>query len=194
MSSNLALFLDRDGTISRNHYYPDSGEFEGPRSVEALELFPWSAGALSILANAGYKLFIVSNQPNFAKGKASLEDISAIHERLLAELQGEGVRLCESYYCLHHPASLIPGYSICDCRKPSPRFLFEAAAKYGLDLARSWMVGDRSSDIECGCRAGVRTIRLQPDHPSSDPRQDIPQPDHYAADLLEAARMIVNWK
>lgn len=146
------------------------------------------------LLSAGFCLFIVSNQPNVAKGKATLESLTAIHERLLAELERGDVRVLESFYCLHHPKSRLPGYSMCDCRKPSPRFLFDAATKYSLDLSRCWMVGDRPADIECGQRAGVRTIRLQPDHPSSDPRNDSPLPDHFAENLMEAATMIINGK
>jgi D-glycero-D-manno-heptose 1,7-bisphosphate phosphatase len=73
-----AVFLDRDGVVNRNVFYPDSGEFESPRSVEAFELFPWTLEALRRLCDAGYALFIVSNQPNFAKGKSPMEPLQEI--------------------------------------------------------------------------------------------------------------------
>jgi D-glycero-D-manno-heptose 1,7-bisphosphate phosphatase len=194
MTTNQAIFLDRDGTINRNLFYPDTQEFEGPREPGELEIYPWTISAMLSLQNAGFCLFIVSNQPNFAKGKTTQESLEAIHGRLIADLKLGGVRIVESFYCLHHPKSEIPGYSTCDCRKPSPRFLFDAAAKYDLELSRSWMVGDRPADIECGRRAGVRTIRLLPDHASPDPRNELPSPDCFAENLLDAATMIINGK
>jgi D-glycero-D-manno-heptose 1,7-bisphosphate phosphatase len=194
MTSGRAVFLDRDGTINRNLFYSDTAQFEGPRADGELQLYPWTISAMASLRNAGYSLMIVSNQPNFAKGKTPLDSLRAIHEKLIAELRRGDVEVVESYYCLHRPNSEVPGYSTCDCRKPSPRFLFDSAAKYDLDLSRSWMVGDRPTDIECGRRAGVRTIRLQPDHPSPDPRSDLPRPDYFAENLLEAASIIIHGK
>jgi D-glycero-D-manno-heptose 1,7-bisphosphate phosphatase len=83
---------------------------------------------------------------------------------------------------------LLPGYSACDCRKPSPKFLLDAAADYDLDLAQSWMVGDRPTDIECGLRAGVKTIRIAPDHPGQVDQSV--QPHYDAANLLDASNVI----
>ena len=192
MSSAKAVFLDRDGVINRNVFYADSGIFEGPRSSQDLELYPWTIPALGALMKAGYCLFIVSNQPNFAKGKTSLEATTSLHQDLLAKLELADVQICESYFCFHHPESLVAGYSSCDCRKPSPKLLLDAASKFEIDLSASWMIGDRSTDVECGRRAGVQTIRLQPDHPASDPQLDNPLPDHFALDLLEASTIILN--
>lgn len=194
MASDRAVFLDRDGTLNRNLFYSDTEEFEGPRSAEEFQLFPWSIEALTALKQAGFCLFIVSNQPNYAKGKSTLDSLAGIQERLVSELNRADIQLLDSYYCLHHPDSLLPGYSKCDCRKPSPRFLFEAAEKYAIDMAGSWMVGDRPADVECGFRAGVRTIRITPDHPSSHPQSDLPKADYYASDLLVAARIILDEK
>jgi D-glycero-D-manno-heptose 1,7-bisphosphate phosphatase len=192
MPSDRAVFLDRDGTINRNRYYPDSGEFEGPRSADEFELYPWSIPALAALSQAGYSLIVVSNQPNFAKGKSTLESLLEIQERLVRELKNSGTQLLDSYYCYHHPESLVPGFSKCSCRKPSPDFIFAAVRSYGIDVSRSWMVGDRPTDIECGYRAGLRTIRIEPDHPSADPHNDWPKAHYYAADLLAASRIILN--
>jgi D-glycero-D-manno-heptose 1,7-bisphosphate phosphatase len=183
-----AVFLDRDGVVNRNVFYPDSGEFESPRSVEAFELFPWTLEALRRLCDAGYALFIVSNQPNFAKGKSPMEPLQEIGDEFISRAKENGSVILASYYCYHHPNSLLPGYSACDCRKPSPKFLLDAAAEYDLDLAQSWMVGDRPTDIECGLRAGVKTIRIAPVHPGQVD-QGV-QPHYDAANLLEAANII----
>ena len=192
MPSDRAVFLDRDGTINRNRYYPDSGEFEGPRSADDLELYPWSIPALKALKQAGYCLFIVSNQPNFAKGKSTLASLAEIHQKLLIELKRSDIYLLDCYYCYHHPQSQVPGYSECVCRKPSPEFIFKAVREHGIDLSRSWMVGDRPTDVECGYRAGLRTICIEPDHPSADPRNDRPKADYYVSDLLAASRIILD--
>jgi D-glycero-D-manno-heptose 1,7-bisphosphate phosphatase len=192
MLSAPAVFLDRDGTINRNRYYPDSGEFEGPRSAEDLELYPWSIPALTALKHAGYHLLIVSNQPNFAKGKSTLASLAEIQAKFVGELKHSDIDFLDCYYCYHHPDSLVPGYSECVCRKPSPEFIFSAAKKYGIDLSSSWMVGDRRTDVECGFRAGLRTIRIKPDHPSPDPQSDWPKADFYGSELLEASRIILN--
>ena len=194
MLSDHAVLLDRDGTINRNVFYPDSGEFEGPRSADEFELYSWSLPALTALKQAGYCLFIVSNQPNFAKGKSTLASLAEIHQKLLIELKRSDIDFLDCYYCYHHPKSQVPGYSECDCRKPSPKFIFDAARQYAIDLNRSWMVGDRSTDIECGQRAGVRTVRLTPDHPSTDPQSDLPKADYYAPDLKAASSIILNAK
>jgi D-glycero-D-manno-heptose 1,7-bisphosphate phosphatase len=192
MHRNRAVFLDREGVINRNLFYPDSGEFEGPRSVTDLELYPWTIPSLIALQASGFSLFIISNQPNYAKGKSSLETMNAIHEKLLEELDAAAIQILESYYCFHHPKSLFPEYANCDCRKPSPRFLFDAAEKYTIDLSHSWMVGDRSTDIACGLKAGVRTIRVAPDHLAADPTKELPLPHHFVSNLQGAAAIIVN--
>jgi len=192
MPLDRAVFLDRDGTINRNQYYPDSGEFEGPRSADDFELYPWAIPALTALKQAGYCLLIVSNQPNFAKGKSTLASLAEIQRKLHVELKHSDIDLLDCYYCYHHPKSQVPGYSECDCRKPSPKFIFDAAKQYAIDLNRSWMVGDRSTDVECGNRAGLRTIRIEPDHPAADPRSNWPKADYYACDLLAASRIILN--
>ena len=133
-----------------------------------------------------------SNQPNFAKGKSTLASLAEIQQRFVKELKRSDIDLLESYYCYHHPTSLVSGYSECICRKPSPEFILSAVKTHGIDLSRSWMVGDRSTDVECGFRAGLRTIRIKPDHPSVDPQSDWPKADYYCSDLLAASRIILN--
>jgi D-glycero-D-manno-heptose 1,7-bisphosphate phosphatase len=138
-----ALFLDRDGVLNELVWYGDTREWESPRVPEDLRLLPGAAEAAAALVAAGWPLFLVSNQPSFAKGKTTLEALKAVHVRLQEELARAGGFLEEAYYCYHHPQGKVPGYAgPCPCRKPSPHFLLEAARAHRLDLGRSWMVGD----------------------------------------------------
>ena len=181
------MFLDRDGVLNRLVLNPATGEHESPWRADLMEPLPGAAEAVAALAGAGYELFIVSNQPSHAKGKASRSDLEAAHGRLLAAL-GPGIR--ESYICWHHPDGVVPALSgPCACRKPSPHFLLKAAADHGLDLARSWMVGDQDRDLEAGRRAGCRTVLVET--PESAAKRGTQVPDLRAADVAAAARAIL---
>lgn len=153
-SMRRAVFLDRDGVLNRNIWNPETLAYESPLTPEQFELLPDVIPSLGLLRDAGYLLFLVSNQPNFAKGKASLDTLAAIHNRFEAAI--EGIRFQAFYYCFHHPDFT----GECRCRKPSPYFLLQASDSFHLDLARSWMVGDRASDVACGRAAGARTIEI----------------------------------
>jgi len=161
------VFLDRDGVLNRNVLDPTTGEYGAPLAAKDFELAPGALAALLALRRAGFDLFLVSNQPNYAKGKSSLEELAAIHLRLEEELARTGIEFAAFYYCRHHPQGVVSGYSgACECRKPSPYFLLQARDSFALEMAECWMVGDRATDIECGRAAGVRTIRVADDHPS----------------------------
>lgn len=149
-----AVFLDRDGVLNRNVFYADTRAWESPRDADAVELTGGLANALHSLRVAGYLLIVVSNQPNAAKGKCSREALDQTHSRLVALLAAEGVPLDAHFICFHHPDYTGP----CACRKPEPFFLLQAAARYGIDLSQSWMIGDRAGDVACGRAAGTRTI------------------------------------
>lgn len=156
-----AVFLDRDGVINANVFYADTGEVEAPRTAADFQILPGSLEAMKSLQDAGYLLFIVSNQPNQAKRKASRADHEAIQATLAQALNDAGIRIEEFFYCFHHPKGVEPSLSgPCECRKPSPYFLNLARERYGLDMAQCWMVGDRDSDVACGQAAGVKTIRI----------------------------------
>lgn len=156
-----AVFLDRDGVINRNVLNPTTGEYEAPLTVADFALIPGVRTALQRLHSAGFLLFLVSNQPNYAKGKSTLEELAAIDAALQHELDAIPVKFTARYYCLHHPEGSVPGYSgPCVCRKPSPHFLFRAAHEFSVNLAESWMVGDRITDVLCGKSAGTRTIMI----------------------------------
>lgn len=162
-----AVFLDRDGVLNELMLNPLTGQYEPPHSPDDLIIFPDVIDSLRILQVAGLELFLVSNQPDYANGKTTLENIHAVHARLDYNLKSVGIWFKKYYYCYHHPGGIVPGYSFaCKCRKPKPYFLLKAAYDYGIDLAHSWMVGDRDIDIECGKAAGTQTIRIEESHTS----------------------------
>jgi D-glycero-D-manno-heptose 1,7-bisphosphate phosphatase len=151
-----AIFLDRDGVLNQNILNPSTGEYESPLTPEKFVLLPGVIAALRLLRASGYWLFVVSNQPNYAKGKTSMGTLNAIHHKFEAILQEEEISFEAFYYCFHHPAFT----GECACRKPSPFFLLKARDAFAVSLADSWMIGDRSSDIVCGRAAGTRTVRI----------------------------------
>jgi D-glycero-D-manno-heptose 1,7-bisphosphate phosphatase len=158
---NRAVFLDRDGVINELVLNPQTKEYESPLSEKDLKIAPEIFTSLKKLNNAGFLLFVVSNQPNYAKGKSSLEFLHTINQLLSKQMDEHGVGFTEYYYCYHHPDGVVKEYSgDCLCRKPKPFFLLEAQKKYDIDMKHSWMVGDQDTDIQCGQAAGVRTIRV----------------------------------
>ena len=156
-----AIFLDRDGVITANVLNPATGEFEAAHALEDFAVLPGAVEALRRFDRAGWPLFLVSNQPDAALGKAGIETIQEIHARMMAHLAPAGIRFVEAYYCYHHPKGHVaPFAGPCACRKPSPHFLLKARDAHGVDLSKSWMIGDRETDIACGRAAGARTIRV----------------------------------
>ena len=143
---NRAVFFDRDGTLNVDkNYLSDPAK---------LELFPGTGVALKRLQDAGFKLFVVTNQSGIGRGYYTLEDMHRVNERLLAELARDGVRIEKIYFSPEAPEQ--PGRG----RKPAPQFLFDARDEFGLDLAQSYMVGDKLIDLECGWNAGVKKSLL----------------------------------
>ena len=149
-----AVFLDRDGVLNWNVYYRDTGAWEAPRLPHEFVLIPGALSALRVLADAGFLLFLVSNQPNCVNGKSTGAALEAMHHRLLDALAAAQVHFADFFYCTHHPRITGP----CPCRKPSPYFLKKAAQEHHILLHESWMIGDRSTDMACGRAAGARTI------------------------------------
>jgi D-glycero-D-manno-heptose 1,7-bisphosphate phosphatase len=186
-----AVFLDRDGVLNELVLNPVTGEFEPPHSPEDLVLYPGVLESLQVLNNSGFELFLVSNQPDYAKGKTTLENIRAVHGELERILREAGLNFKEYYYCYHHPRGIVPEFSFdCECRKPKPYFLLKAARDYGIDLGNSWMVGDRDSDIGCGKSAGLRTILVE--NVQSSMYRGSGNPDFKVANLKIAAQIIIH--
>ena len=143
---NRAIFLDRDGTLNVDKNYLSD--------ADQLVLFPALGPALRRLRDAGFLLFIVTNQSGIGRGYYSVADMERVHVRLCDELAKDGVRFTKIYFAPEAPDQPSHG------RKPSPQFLFDARAEFDLDLARSYMVGDKWIDLECGWSAGVKKSLL----------------------------------
>ncbi len=137
-----AVFFDRDGTLNVEREYLSD--------PDRLELFPGVPEALRRLQEAGYGLFLVTNQSGIGRGYYTEADMHRVHARLLDLLALHGVRFEHIYYAPEAPDQPSRG------RKPSPQFLFDARDRFGVDLARSYVVGDKFSDLECGWNAGVK--------------------------------------
>lgn len=185
-----AVFLDRDGVLVEPVYRADSKAHEPPYRAEELALTPRALEALEALQGTDHILLVVSNQPDIAKNKCSMGDLQQVHRALEIRLQAENIRIERFYYCYHHPDGAHPQWSrTCACRKPGSLLLETAARDYDLDLERSWMIGDRDSDIECGRRVGSKTILVA--HPHSREYRHGARADFEARDVLEAAQIVL---
>lgn len=173
-----AVFLDRDGVLLDDE----------------LHVMPGVRDALQRLHSAAFALVVVTNQTIISRGVATEEEVDEAHWRLREQLP----EIDAFYVCPHHPNADVDRYRIeCDCRKPRPGLLLRAAEELELDLARSWMVGDRISDIAAGARAGCRTVlvrtgaHLESPIVSPDPIDPALRADREADDLPAAASAIL---
>jgi D-glycero-D-manno-heptose 1,7-bisphosphate phosphatase len=191
LSRRRAVFLDRDGVLNALVPDPLSGRCESPLQPGDVRLLPGAAAAARELAEAGFALVGASNQPAAAKGTITLEQLLAVQERVLELLLAEGVRFDGFYLCTHHPDAVVADLrGPCDCRKPAPGMLLQAAAELELDLSASWMIGDTDADVGAGRAAGCRTVLLE--NPSSDhKRRGGAAADIIAVDLSAAVAEIV---
>ncbi len=173
-----AVFFDRDGTIN-----PDPGYIRVP---EDFTLFEETIPALRLLREHGYLLFVVTNQSGIGRGYFRHEDLAAVHRRMEELLQAGGITLDGIRYCPHHPSE------DCGCRKPSPFMIQELARAHGVDLPRSWFVGDTPADVVSGRRAGCRTVRILGEGEDGREPSELPSPaDIVVRSILDAARAIV---
>jgi D-glycero-D-manno-heptose 1,7-bisphosphate phosphatase len=170
-----AVFLDRDGVLNRAYLQPD-GKTHPPASAGDVEILPKVPEACLALRRAGYLLIVVTNQPDVGRGAQKLEVAEAINATLLQQLPLDEIRVC------YHDNG-----DNCSCRKPQPGLLLSASLAWGIDLAQSFMVGDRWSDIEAGRNAGCRTVFIG----AKAPDQDGGGPDFQAASLYEAVAWIL---
>jgi D-glycero-D-manno-heptose 1,7-bisphosphate phosphatase len=151
-----AVFLDRDGTLIEDADYL--------RRLDQILLFPWTIDALRLLNRAGFRTVVVTNQSAVARGFVTEEFVRETHAALDALVTVGGARIDGYYFCPHHPEAAIERYrTACRCRKPGPGMIEQATADLGLDLSRSWMVGNRWLDVETGTSAGTKSILVQPD-------------------------------
>lgn len=161
-----AVFLDRDGTINKYVGFL--------KNTDQFELLPGVAEAIRRINNSGYLAIVITNQPVIARGEVTFEQLDEIHNKMETLLGREGAYLDGIYFCPHHPdkgfTGEIPELKInCDCRKPKPGMILQAAKDFNIDLTSSWMVGDGKNDIECGRNAGCKTCLIG----DGDYRQDL---------------------
>ena len=140
-----AVFVDRDGVL--NEAVVREGRPYAPGSLEELRIYPEAAQALARLKAAGYFLIVITNQPDVGRGQVTMETVEAINAKVRAALPVDDIRVC------YHDDK-----DNCACRKPKPGLVLDAARDHGIDLAESYLVGDRWRDIDCGAAAGVRTV------------------------------------
>ncbi|NWG14274.1 MAG: HAD family hydrolase [Acidobacteria bacterium] len=183
-----AVFLDRDGTISEEVGYVNH--------VDRFKIYPWSAEAIRRLNEAGLRVFVVTNQSGVARGYFPEELVRQVNGLMVQALAQRGARIDGIYYCPHHPDGREGAFRrVCDCRKPSPGLLERAARDHALDLAASFVVGDRYLDIETGFRVGTRGVLVLSGYGKGEylyQRATWPRPpDHVAEDLAEAAEWIL---
>jgi D-glycero-D-manno-heptose 1,7-bisphosphate phosphatase len=186
-----AVFLDRDGVLIE-----DVDLLTQSAQVRPL---PGAAAALRRLKDAGFLLLVVSNQAVVARGLATESEVDAINAEISQRLQGQGAPALDAFYfCPHHPKATLESYrKDCLCRKPRPGMLRAAASDFHLDLARSFMVGDRMTDIAAGAAAGCRTILVHtgkhaaPPIETIQPLAAVAPPDWTCPDLPAAAEWIL---
>lgn len=184
---NKAVFLDRDGVITKEPpYYA--------HKIDQLEVIPNSAEAIRLLNESGFKVIVVSNQAGVARGYYQEKNIQIYNNEMKRQLEEKGAHIDAIYYCPHHPEATIKEYRIdCDCRKPKPGMLKRAEKDLNLDLKRSFLIGDKMSDIEAGYRAGCKTILVLTGQGNSElkkiSKMDI-KPNYISKDLHTAIQII----
>ena len=178
---DIAVFLDRDGTINEEMGYINH--------LSRFVLLPRSIEAIKLLNGAGLKVVVITNQSGAARGYFPSSLVAEVHDHLQKLLAAGEARVDAIYTCLHGPGDG------CDCRKPRPGLILQAAAELNLDLSRSYVVGDRYKDMETGANAGVKGIFVLTGYGRGEYEHFAPtweiRPVHVAADLLDAAEWII---
>lgn len=146
-----AFFIDKDGTLVDNSSYPPIIPCDEIMEEEVLE-------GLRYVKSKGYKIIIISNQPWVAKGKMAMEEVENIFRSLLEKLMKNGVEIDDYFYCPHQSSDN------CDCKKPKPKLLIDAAKKHNIDLSQSFMVGDMDADVLLGKNAGIKSVLVKTGH------------------------------
>ena len=186
--SRPAIFMDRDGTLSHEIGYVNH--------ASRFRLYPWAVDAVRLVNQAGWASVLVTNQAGVARGYFPESVIHEVHARVQAALGAGDARLDGLYVCMHHPSAGEPPYrQDCECRKPRPGMLLQAQRELDLDLARSWVVGDRHGDLQVAWNAGARGALVKSGYGLGEWVHHAPrwprQPDLVAEHLLEAVERIL---
>ena len=172
-----AVFLDRDGTVNVGAPF-----YERVDSLDKVKLLPNTLEALKLLAKLDYGVFFVTNQGSLAEKLITIEQFEEINTKILELIAPSGIKILKTYLCPHGENDT------CECRKPKPKLLLDAAKEYDVELAQSWMIGDRPSDVMTGVNAGAKTILVKTGVPSVESEQAT----FTAPSLLEAVQYISN--
>jgi D,D-heptose 1,7-bisphosphate phosphatase len=179
-----AVFLDKDGTLIENVPYNVD--------LSQIRLAPDAVPALRRLVRVGFAIVLVSNQSGVARGLFDVPGVEMVNQYLRGLLESQDVPLLAAYYCPHHPEGNVEGFAVaCDCRKPSPGMLFQAAREHAIHLESSFMVGDILDDVEAGHAAGCSAVLIDAGSETewlTGPRR---HPDFIAGGLDEAATFIL---
>ena len=178
---NRAVFLDRDGTLIEEVGYLDR--------IDRVRFFPYSVDAVRLLNRGGFVVIVVTNQAGIARGFFDEAFVEATHRSLAETLAAGGARVDGFYFCPHHPDATVASYrQACECRKPQPGLLRRAAADHQLDLARSFVVGDRPHDITAGTTVGAKGVLVRTGYGDRLERSD-----HGAAAVTDNLMGAVSW-
>ena len=181
-----AVFLDKDGTLIENLTFNTD-----PKKIR---LSPEAGSALQRLQRLGYQLLVVSSQSGVGRGLFDEAALEGVHTRLASLLADFDVRLNGFYYCPHWLHSMMARYAyLCQCRKPAPGLLIQAARRHTLDLSQCWMVGDILDDVEAGRRAGCRTVLIDNGNETEWECSAVRRPHRLARDLPDAADIIAHY-
>ncbi len=187
LRNRIAAFLDRDGTLNE--------DVDFLRTPEEVRMIPGAAGAVRRLNDLDFIVCVISNQSGVARGFLTEADLLPVHARIGHELVSEGARVDRFYYCPHHPTKGRPPYNIvCSCRKPAPGMLKQGEQDFGLDLPRSFVIGDRIVDVQAGMAVGATTVLVLTGYGKialEECRRDNVSPDHVAPSLVEAVDFVV---
>lgn len=177
-----AVFLDRDGTINiEKEYLYQAGDFE---------FIPGAAEAIRLLNQAGIMVVVVTNQSGVARGYYTEDDVENLHRHIDRELERDGAHVDVWLYCPHHPSGRGSYALPCNCRKPLPGMLQEAAARHDIDLEASTMIGDKLADIEAGIAAGCSTVLVRTGYGADEERGVGPRTT-VCEDLLSAVKSLL---
>lgn len=189
MTRKAAVFLDRDGTINEQMGYINH--------VTRFQMLPRAAEAIQLLNQKDVPVVVVSNQSGLARGYFPKEVLDQVHDKMNASLVEQGAHVDGIYYCPHHPEAKEAEFrKACQCRKPKTGLFEQAAADLGLDLQRSYVVGDRFSDLKAAANCGATGVLVLTGYGRGDleyvgPELDI-KPDHVAEDLYDAVVWILD--
>lgn len=158
---NKALFLDKDGVINKLVYDAESGIIHSPFTTQQVEYEYGIFGLLKKAKDNGYKIIVISNQPNIGIKKMNLVQLNLIKSKIDREFKKKGIKIDYQYYCMHHPyASILKYKKICRCRKPGTLLFEKAVKKFNIDIKKSFSIGDGISDVIASKKMKIKSIMI----------------------------------